>query len=87
MYATICIGEIITDCQDHQGKTEAEADAQHSPRITIRWSLQLKGCGRTPYSRFADGKLPFPQAVREFLFCEALTALDIPTVRSLSLVL
>lgn len=47
--------------------------------------LQLKGAGRTPYSRFADGLAVLRSSVREFLGSEAVAALDIPTSRALSL--
>ncbi|RUP43309.1 hypothetical protein BC936DRAFT_137356 [Jimgerdemannia flammicorona] len=50
------------------------------------WELQLKGAGRTPYSRFADGYAVLRSSIREFLCSEALAALSIPTTRALSLV-
>lgn len=48
--------------------------------------LQLKGAGRTPYSRFADGKAVLRSSLREFLCSEAMHHLRIPTTRALSLV-
>jgi uncharacterized protein YdiU (UPF0061 family) len=51
-----------------------------------RWELQLKGAGRTPYSRFADGRAVLRSSVREFLCSEAMHHLGIPTTRALSLV-
>ena len=48
--------------------------------------LQLKGAGRTPYSRFADGKAVLRSSVREFLCSEAMHHLGVPTTRALSLV-
>lgn len=48
--------------------------------------LQLKGAGRTPYSRFADGLAVLRSSVREFLGSEAVAALDVPTSRALSLI-
>lgn len=48
--------------------------------------LQLKGAGRTPYSRFADGLAVLRSSVREYLGSEAVAALGIPTSRALSLV-
>ncbi|KAK4046474.1 hypothetical protein OIO90_006558 [Microbotryomycetes sp. JL221] len=48
--------------------------------------LQLKGAGRTPYSRFADGLAVLRSSVREFLGSEAMAALQQPTSRSLALV-
>ena len=51
-----------------------------------RFELQLKGAGRTPYSRFADGRAVLRSSVREYLCSEAMHALGIPTTRALSLV-
>ncbi|PIN18969.1 putative protein (YdiU family) [Handroanthus impetiginosus] len=51
-----------------------------------RWELQLKGAGRTPYSRFADGLAVLRSSIREFLCSEAMHSLGIPTTRALCLV-
>jgi uncharacterized protein YdiU (UPF0061 family) len=53
----------------------------------IRWELQLKGAGRTPYSRFADGRAVLRSSIREYVASEAMAALGVPTTRALSLVL
>ena len=50
-----------------------------------RQTLQLKGAGRTPYSRSADGLAVLRSSVREFLCSEAMFHLGIPTTRALSL--
>ena len=50
-----------------------------------RWEMQLKGGGRTPYCRSADGRAVLRSSVREFLVQEHMHALGIPTSRSLSL--
>jgi uncharacterized protein YdiU (UPF0061 family) len=50
-----------------------------------RWEMQLKGGGRTPYCRGADGRAVLRSSVREFLAQEHMYALGIPTSRSLSL--
>ncbi len=55
-------------------------------RAGQRWELQLKGAGRTPYSRGADGRAVLRSSVREFLCSEAMHHLGIPTTRALSLV-
>ncbi|KAF2085837.1 UPF0061-domain-containing protein [Saccharata proteae CBS 121410] len=52
-----------------------------------RFELQLKGAGKTPYSRFADGKAVLRSSIREFVVSEYLNALSIPTTRALSLIL
>lgn len=48
-----------------------------------RFDLQLKGSGRTPYSRRGDGRAPLGPVLREYLVSEAMHALGIPTSRSL----
>ena len=49
------------------------------------WDIQLKGAGRTPYSRFADGRAVMRSTIREYLCSEAMASLDIPTSRALSI--
>jgi uncharacterized protein YdiU (UPF0061 family) len=51
-----------------------------------RYELQLKGAGRTPYSRRADGRAVLRSSIREFLCSEAMHHLGVPTTRALSLV-
>lgn len=46
--------------------------------------IQLKGAGRTPYSRMGDGRAVLRSSIREFLCSEAMHALGIPTTRALS---
>lgn len=50
------------------------------------WELQLKGSGRTPYSRMGDGRAVLRSSVREYLAGEAMAGLGIPTTRALALV-
>ena len=45
--------------------------------------LQLKGAGRTPYSRMGDGRAVLRSSIREFLCSEAMHALGVPTTRAL----
>ncbi|KLR56755.1 MULTISPECIES: YdiU family protein [unclassified Diaphorobacter] len=45
--------------------------------------VQLKGSGRTPYSRMGDGRAVLRSSIREFLCSEAMHALGIPTTRAL----
>lgn len=56
-----------------------------NPTTKTRYEIQLKGAGKTPYSRFADGKAVLRSSIREFVVSEALNALRIPTTRALSL--
>jgi uncharacterized protein YdiU (UPF0061 family) len=48
--------------------------------------LQLKGCGQTPWSRFADGRAVLRSSLREYLCSEAMHGLGIPTTRALCLI-
>ncbi len=48
--------------------------------------LQLKGAGRTAYSRRGDGRAVLRSSIREFLCSEAMAGLGVPTTRALSLV-
>ena len=47
-----------------------------------RWELQLKGAGKTPYSRTADGRKVLRSSIREFLCSEAMFHLGVPTTRA-----
>jgi uncharacterized protein YdiU (UPF0061 family) len=51
-----------------------------------RHDMQLKGAGRTPYSRTADGRAVLRSSLREFMCSEAMFHLGVPTTRALSLV-
>ncbi len=51
------------------------------------WALQLKGAGKTPYSRGADGLAVLRSSIREYLCSEAMFHLGVPTTRALSLML
>ncbi|MFP3663751.1 YdiU family protein [Priestia sp. SIMBA_032] len=51
-----------------------------------RVDLQLKGSGRTPYSRGGDGRAALGPMLREYIISEAMHALGIPTTRSLAVV-
>ena len=58
-----------------------ELDTPAGPR-----ELQLKGSGKTPYSRMGDGRAVLRSTIREFLCSEAMAALGIPTTRALCMV-
>lgn len=51
-----------------------------------KFDIQLKGSGRTPYSRGGDGKAALGPMLREYIISEAMYALNIPTTRSLAVV-
>ncbi|XGZ10897.1 YdiU family protein [Peribacillus sp. RS7] len=51
-----------------------------------RYDIQLKGPGRTPYSRGGDGRAALGPMLREYIISEAMHGLGIPTTRSLAVV-
>lgn len=51
-----------------------------------RFDIQLKGSGRTPYSRGGDGRAALGPMLREYIISEAMHGLNIPTTRSLAVV-
>ncbi|KAF8223101.1 UPF0061-domain-containing protein [Tricholoma matsutake] len=58
----------------------------HPSDPDLTYEVQLKGAGRTPFSRSADGLAVLRSSIREYLCSEAMQALSIPTTRSLALV-
>jgi len=56
-------------------------------RNGLRRDLQLKGSGRTPYSRNGDGRAALGPVLREYIVSEAMQALGVPTTRALAAVL
>ena len=52
----------------------------------IRYDIQLKGCGKTPYSRQGDGKATLNSVLREYVISESMYHLGIPTTRSLAVI-
>jgi uncharacterized protein YdiU (UPF0061 family) len=51
-----------------------------------RFDIQLKGSGRTPYSRGGDGRAPLGPVLREYIISEAMAVLGVPTTRALAAV-
>jgi uncharacterized protein YdiU (UPF0061 family) len=56
-------------------------------RDGLRYDLQLKGAGQTPFSRRGDGRAALGPVLREYIVSEAMAAFGIPTTRSLAAVL
>jgi uncharacterized protein YdiU (UPF0061 family) len=55
-------------------------------RAGVRRDVQLKGSGRTPYSRGGDGRAALGPVLREYVVSEAMAALGVPTTRALAAV-
>ena len=51
-----------------------------------RFDVQLKGSGPTPYSRGGDGRSPLGPVLREYILCESMHRLGVPTTRALAAV-
>jgi len=68
------------------GDGRAHLLGEYVNRAGERWELQLKGSGKTPYSRDADGRAVLRSSIREFLCSEAMYYLGIPTSRAAAIV-
>lgn len=55
-------------------------------RDGVRRDIQLKGAGRTPFSRQGDGRAALGPVLREYIVSEAMASLGVPTTRSLAAV-
>ncbi|WP_435102657.1 protein adenylyltransferase SelO [Arhodomonas sp. AD133] len=55
-------------------------------RAGVRRDLQLKGAGRTPFSRMGDGRAALGPVLREYVVSEGMAGLGIPTTRALAMV-
>ena len=81
-YAGHQFGRFVPQLGDGRAILLAEVlDAQG-----VRRDIQLKGSGRTPYSRSGDGRAALGPVLREYLVSEAMHALGIPTTRALAAV-
>lgn len=68
------------------GDGRAVLIGEHITPLGERFDIQLKGSGRTPYSRGGDGKAALGPMLREYIISEAMNALGIATTRSLAVV-
>ena len=68
------------------GDGRAVVLGEHLNKKNQRFDIQLKGSGRTPFSRNGDGRATLSSMLREFLFSEAMYHLGISTTRSLGVV-
>jgi serine/tyrosine/threonine adenylyltransferase len=55
-------------------------------RDGVRYDIQLKGAGRTPFSRGGDGRAAIGPVLREYIVSEAMAVLGVPTTRALAAV-
>ena len=59
---------------------------EHLNKKNERFDIQLKGSGKTPYSRNGDGKGTLKSMLREYIVSEAMYNLNIKTTRSLAII-
>ena len=81
-YAGHQFGGFSPQLGDGRALLLGEVVTPHGNRIDI----QLKGSGRTPFSRNGDGKAGLGSVLREYLIAEAMHALGVPTTRALAAV-
>ena len=81
-YAGHQFGQFVPELGDGRAILLGEVAASTG----TRWDLHLKGAGQTVFSRGFDGRSVLRSALREYLACEALHALRIPTTRALCVV-
>lgn len=80
--------EMYSNCPFKNGNGYGDGRATSLAEVVVqskRWELQLKGCGKTPFSRSGDGKAVLRSSVREFLVSEAMYHLGVPTTRALTI--
>src|ERR1700722_4955883 len=81
-YAGHQFGQFVPQLGDGRAILLGEAQDQGG----VRRDIQLKGSGRTPYSRSGDGRAALGPVLREYLVSEAMHALGIKTTRALAAV-
>lgn len=81
-YAGHQFGQFVPQLGDGRAVLLGEASDQNGQIFDI----QLKGSGRTPFSRAGDGKSSLGPVVREYILSEAMHALGVPTTRALAAV-
>ena len=70
----------------HLGDGRANLLGEVVGRDGVRYDIQLKGSGRTPFSRGGDGRAALGPVLREYIVSEAMAALGVPTTRALAAV-
>ena len=81
-YAGHQFGHFVPQLGDGRANLLGEVKA----RDGIRYDIQLKGSGPTPFSRGGDGRAALGPVLREYIVSEAMAALGVPTTRALAAV-
>ena len=82
VYAGCQFGHFVPRLGDGRAVLLGQLQDKHNNIVDV----QLKGSGQTAFSRSGDGKYPLGPAIKEYIMSEALFYLNIPTTRSLSLI-
>ena len=82
VYAGHQFGHLVPQLGDGRALLAAE----HQDPAGKVWELQLKGGGKTPYSRMGDGRAVLRSSLREYLASYAMRALGVPTTEALAIV-
>jgi uncharacterized protein YdiU (UPF0061 family) len=82
-YAGHQFGQFVPQLGDGRAILLGEIIDRHG----VRRDIQLKGSGRTPFSRGGDGRAAVGPVLREYVVSEAMARLGIPTTRSLAAVM
>src|SRR5580692_6933341 len=81
-YAGHQFGHFVPQLGDGRANLLGEVIARDGQR----YDIQLKGSGRTPFSRGGDGRAALGPVLREYIVSEAMFALGVPTTRALAAV-
>ncbi len=81
-YAGHQFGHFVPRLGDGRAHLLGEVRDRHG----VRREIQLKGSGRTPFSRGGDGRAALGPVLREYLLSESMHALGVPTTRALAAV-
>jgi uncharacterized protein YdiU (UPF0061 family) len=81
-YAGHQFGYFVTQLGDGRANLLGEVVGRNG----LRYDIQLKGSGRTPFSRGGDGRAALGPVLREYIVSEAMAALGVPTARALAAV-
>ena len=81
-YAGHQFGHFVPQLGDGRANLLGEVTAQDG----VRYDIQLKGSGPTPFSRGGDGRAALGPVLREYIVSEAMAALGVPTTRALAAV-
>jgi uncharacterized protein YdiU (UPF0061 family) len=81
-YAGHQFGHFVPQLGDGRANLLGEVKAKDG----VRYDIQLKGSGPTPFSRGGDGRAALGPVLREYIVSEAMAALGVPTTRALAAV-